>query len=319
MSIKEIDPLTECAICGLLFDSNKELIKHVRFDEKYIVANYYETYFPKKDLWSGEKLTYKKNAAEYLAVDFTEKDNFSKWAVRKIGEKGAALYSLEFLKKRKPVKDLKYAPSHAELKSLSCCSAIGFSVGLQGGLNEYQDYCQSIGLEKRFDYNFMPEVPYIDDMVILVDTREQQPLSFHETKTEKTTLNIGDYTSAPPHYDNVFVERKSLQDFISTMTGGTKRFEKEIEKAGLMGVYLVVMIEEKYDTVFNYKPPGQIRKAGGSAAFGVMRDLMQNYKNIQFLFAKDREKASDKIKKVLSLGARVRDIDLQFNYDIGKF
>ena len=62
---------------------------------------------------------------------------------------------------------------------------------------------------------------------IIVDTREQDPLTFANLPTERRTLPTGDYTILG--FENVFcVERKSLADLIQSTTFERERFEREL-------------------------------------------------------------------------------------------
>ena len=63
---------------------------------------------------------------------------------------------------------------------------------------------------------------------IVVDTREQRPWSFDESTVETTvgTLKTGDYQLLGD--DRFGIERKSLDDFVGTITSGWARFNREL-------------------------------------------------------------------------------------------
>lgn len=62
-------------------------------------------------------------------------------------------------------------------------------------------------------------------MVILVDTREQRPLSFGDLPTRRATLVTGDYSviaNGRDLRDVVVIERKSVSDLLGCI-GGQRR------------------------------------------------------------------------------------------------
>jgi DNA excision repair protein ERCC-4 len=66
--------------------------------------------------------------------------------------------------------------------------------------------------------------------VIVVDTREQDPLPFVRLKTQAGTLVTGDYTVAG--LESLFaVERKSISDLVGCCVGQNReRFERELHR-----------------------------------------------------------------------------------------
>ena len=73
----------------------------------------------------------------------------------------------------------------------------------------------------------------MEDLKVYVDTREQKPLKF-ELPTESRALKFGDYALSNKDLTcNCCVERKSLADFISTISVlNFERFQREVERAG---------------------------------------------------------------------------------------
>tara|TARA_R110000744_G_scaffold162572_2_gene279213 strand:+ start:383 stop:913 length:531 start_codon:yes stop_codon:yes gene_type:complete len=67
-----------------------------------------------------------------------------------------------------------------------------------------------------------------DDVLVIVDTREQLPLEL-PLRTITDTLPTGDY-SVSGFEDLICCERKSLPDLIGCMTSGRKRFERELQR-----------------------------------------------------------------------------------------
>ena len=68
---------------------------------------------------------------------------------------------------------------------------------------------------------------------IIIDTREQRPLSIAAYPTVCDTLPVGDYGIAGfSDWDNpaFIVERKSLGDLVASLTHGRERFMREVEK-----------------------------------------------------------------------------------------
>jgi ERCC4-type nuclease len=66
--------------------------------------------------------------------------------------------------------------------------------------------------------------------VIIIDTREQDPLPFSRLKTQSGTLVTGDYSIAG--LESLFaVERKSISDLVGCCVGqGRERFERELHR-----------------------------------------------------------------------------------------
>lgn len=88
---------------------------------------------------------------------------------------------------------------------------------------------------------------------ITIDTREQTPFHFddHIAKVRIGGLKTGDYACTG---DRGFaVERKSLDDFLSTISSGWARFQREIFRAKAEGFALPIVVEGNLDdVVFHY-------------------------------------------------------------------
>lgn len=66
---------------------------------------------------------------------------------------------------------------------------------------------------------------------VIIDTREQTPWCFDPTQVSASigTLRTGDYALAGD--DGFCIERKTLDDFLGTVSSGWGRFVKELERA----------------------------------------------------------------------------------------
>ena len=67
-------------------------------------------------------------------------------------------------------------------------------------------------------------------MTIIVDTREQQPYDFSGHKVINQALAVGDYSLSGFEKDGCIVERKSLSDFIGSITTGRDQFMDRLHR-----------------------------------------------------------------------------------------
>jgi len=91
-------------------------------------------------------------------------------------------------------------------------------------------------------------------MKILIDTREQSPLTFvpeDNFETEVKTLAVGDYacimddgTKCPVRF-----ERKSIGDLYGTMTHAHARFKHEMSRCENMKLGLAIIVEASFTEV----------------------------------------------------------------------
>jgi DNA excision repair protein ERCC-4 len=93
-----------------------------------------------------------------------------------------------------------------------------------------------------------------EDVVFLVDTREQNPLSFQGVenrdlfRVEPATLATGDYSVKGLHETEICVERKSLEDLVQCVGRERERFEKELRRMRAFPARLVV-VEGSWDEI----------------------------------------------------------------------
>ena len=86
-------------------------------------------------------------------------------------------------------------------------------------------------------------------MKIIIDTREQTPWNFDGSLAEVAigTLRVGDY--ALDGDTGFAIERKSLNDFLGTVSKGWARFQREIYRAKERGFTLPVIVEGRLEQV----------------------------------------------------------------------
>lgn len=94
---------------------------------------------------------------------------------------------------------------------------------------------------------------------ITIDQQEKQPWHFDPTlvKTRIAHIKTGDYCVTG---DKGFaVERKSLNDFLGTISTGWNRFKREINRASVAGFHLPVIVEARFsDILFAVSAQGEI-------------------------------------------------------------
>jgi len=277
---------------------------------------YYHTYFPKKDLLTGETINFK-TKDQYLNSDFNDKNNMKKWLKEQSLDK-AQEYCKNLLIKRKKDKNLIYSPTQIELRTIMSPSIIFYNKIF----DNYYDICSNIGLENKFIHpnnitsQFQNKLTTKD--TIYVDTREQSWLKF-DIPFEIKTLSFGDYSCSNENC-NCYIERKSLSDFISTLSvKNFDRFKNEIEKAQKNNSYLIVIVEEKLASALSFQYLPHISKkikATPEYIFHNVRSLIQEYSNLQFLFVDGRNEMKRAIESIFGSKCFYNKVDLQLAYDM---
>jgi len=309
-----------CKACNKEFETDKQLHAHLKA-HKLLMVEYYQKYYPRYDL-HDKKIIKFKNKEQYLNADFNSRTNLRLWLKNQTKEK-AQEYCRTFLEKRKLEKELTYSPTQVELRSLMSPPMQYYNEIF--GWNGYYSLCSEIGYKNKHavfneivsgaEYN-KPEYK------IIIDTREQKPLKFTNRPTEMRALKFGDYAfSSSSSTCDCFIERKSLSDFIGTMSGGYERFINEIKRAEEANSYLVVLVEDNISraTSFQYLPHISKKiKATPEFIFHRVRRLSQKYPFLQFLFVNGRKEASRVVEKIFTCGCCHEKIDLQHAYDLKK-
>jgi len=303
-----------CKVDGKEFPSEKALhmsLKGYGLNK----VKYYQKYFERRDLLTGELINFK-TKEQYLNSDFNDKNNMKKWLKQQSIEK-AQEYCKQLLFKRKNDKNLIYSPSQVELRTIMAPSVVFYNKIF----DDYYDLCSSLGLENRFIHPNNITDQFKNQLnkksIIYVDTREQSWLKF-DTKFEIKTLPVGDYSCS--NDAKCFIERKSLSDFISTLSvKNFDRFKNEIDRAKKSGAYLIVIVEEKLSNALSFQYLPHISKkikATPEYIFHNTRELLQNYDNLQFLFVDGRGEMIRVIESIFTSKSFYKQIDLQLAYDL---
>lgn len=307
-----------------MFENDVALHRHLRV-HKVMVVDYYHGHFPRKDLHTGDLIKFK-NKNQYFSQDFNSRVSMKKWFDSASAEE-AKEYCHNYILKRIQEKKLNYSPCEVEARSLMC-PPIPF---LQRSFGNYYSYCkENFSLKNKYtrypDGMTFPEEVGANSInyklyEIYVDTREQKPLKFN-FQTQIQTLKFGDYCFSEPKLSgNTYIERKSITDFIGTMSGGYERFKKEIERAREDNAKLVVLVEDDMNNCLNFKFLPYVSKkirATPEFIFHNVRELIQDYDNVHFLFVKGRVEASRVIERLFLFAGQYNLVDLQLAYDLRK-
>ena len=190
---------------------------------------------------------------------------------------------------------------------------------------DYYEVCGEIGLRPRFN-SFPNQASFSltdyskkKNLEIFMDTREQFPFKLDHPFQIKT-LKFGDYTLSDKEVCcDCYIERKSIKDFVGTLSGGLERFRREIERAGEDESYLVVLVESLISKCMAFDKLPYVSKrirATPEYIFRNVRDICQDYDHVQFLFVNGRKEAVRVMKKILFCGCMYREYDLQLAYDL---
>ena len=300
-----------CAECGLGFETRRSLHAHIKA-HTMTLGDYYVKNFPRFDLYTGEPIPFK-DYESYHSNDFRNKKNMYKW-LSSIKEAERFMYcENSFIKHVEEGHSPKFAPNHLYLMTHPRLPKKVFfdPAGLDALFMKY-------GMKNVFvdelkgcpDFSDIPE-----DMVILQDTREQQPLTF-KNKSEIMKLDFGDYTATGKDYSYLYVDRKAENDFKGTMSAGFDRFCRELDRVREFGSYLYIVVESDFRKIYMNNTSKGGKKVNLSYTWENMRQIISNYSDVcQFVFTGSRENSQKIIPYLLINGERLKTVDLQYEME----
>lgn len=145
--------------------------------------------------------------------------------------------------------------------------------------------------------NKKKKLPGRNNMRIVVDTREQKPLSFkHSSITEvvNKSLNVGDYGAMFSSDDIIYpivFERKSIADLYGTLSQGYSRFKKEIERSKEQRLQLIIIVEGNLTRILHGMPFSQ--RTPESIVYQIFTIYARH--GVQTVFCKDRDDVAEYI------------------------
>ncbi len=297
----------DCKIC------NEKNVERAHFWKNHHIKEsaYYALHEPKYDLLTAELIEFKSPEQYYLA-DVNNKLNLRKYLETKITKLEGFDYLLSWLQKRKSLKNLKYAPSNFELRTLPFPSIKWLEKYYGTGF--YLKLANQAGLEVRYDYN-KPFLLTDKKITIQIDTREATPFNLDCEKIIGK-LNCGDYAPYPnPH--SIFIERKSLSDALGTLSAGFDRFRAEMKRASELKCNVIIIIETEFGNLCSDKYIKKLRftKVTSDFIFKRIRDLLFEFPNVQIVCAGGREEAASLTEKICKLYCDPMIYDYQYLID----
>lgn len=134
---------------------------------------------------------------------------------------------------------------------------------------------------------------------IVIDTREQNPLTFHNLPTEPGTLAVGDYSVKGLEH-LVAVERKSLDDLLACVGRERERFERELSRMRAYR-YRHLVVEADSKTLLSGR--WQRSRVTAASACGSLAAWAARY-GVAVWFAGDHEQAGSWVERILYQAAR---------------
>ena len=298
----------KCKECGAEFKSEKSLHAHLKAHKMY-VADYYVKHYPRFNKLNGNPLPFKKKE-EYFQNDFINRSQLIKWC-ESAPESEVKDYIIELGKKR--IKQKKYvkAPFYLELLKRQLPDLDLY----KKHFGTYTKACEAMGVKPIF-YKGMPkEFNNSVDVEVLIDTREQQPLKFPKSKILK--LDFGDYTLGGNNFSNTFVDRKSAGDFLSTFGSQVDRFKREMQRCVELDSYMYIVIEKPLERIEKEAifARGKRNPKLGWVFSNLISVQHEFAGNCQFVFTDGREHSQEVIPKLLYLGKKLWNVDIQYFLD----
>jgi hypothetical protein len=306
-----------CKECGEAYEFLEHFHKHLR-KHSITQAAYYQKHHPRYDLYNNEIIKFK-DREYYFNNDFNNK-NHLRWWLAKQTESKKKSWCKEALSKRKRTKELEYTPTQVELRTIMIPAA-NYLNELFG---DYYGVCKELGFKNKYqNINSPLETQPIDpERKIIVDTRERQPLSFINFDTTRIKLDEGDYALDDDTITHKCrIERKSLADLYGTISrAGYDRFIREIERAETRKINFIVLVEAPLSDLYSFKYQrilsGKVKASPDFIAHRI-REIIQKYPFVQFLFVKDRSESTRIIETIFKSQGKYRFVDLQLCYDTG--
>jgi len=292
-----------CKECGKEF-KERGLHGHIMKTHDITVPAYYEKHFPRFDLLTKEALPYQDYTA-YFDAEFVSAENERKW-LKSVEKEKAKEYLLRRLQKRMEMKKLTYAPSFVEFETseLPPYKAYVYFFG------SFENACSEIKVQPLLYDRKSVEPITVGKPTILIDSREQRPLIFPNSREQK--LTIGDYTLAGDDYTYTYVDRKSEGDFKNTITQQQERFLREIERAATLDSYIYVVVEESIKGL-EQNNGVTCHKTNMKYVWSSMRKIQHVHpRRVQFVFTGSRENSQRIIPYLLTYGNKLWNVDVQY-------
>ena len=294
----------KCKECSSDFESLRSLHAHIK-KHKMFLGDYYVKHYQRKNKLTGELLPFK-NYKDYFKKDFSQPHQLMEW-IEKSEKEEVKDYITQLLHNRTISQSIDYGPTELELVSAGLPSIDVY----KKYFGSYTYACEEIGVKPLLGER-LPKEFYDDysNTEILIDTREQQPLCFKNS--EPCKLDVGDYCVKAKDYDYTYVDRKSFGDFCSTTTVGYSRFCKELDRCRDLGCYMFVVIEVDLDEIEEINKKSY-KKYKLDYVFHNVRQIQKEYKDsCQFVFSGSRESSVLLIPKILVLGKKLWNTDVQY-------
>ncbi len=139
-------------------------------------------------------------------------------------------------------------------------------------------------------------------MNIIIDSREQKPLSFTGHKTIRRKLEEGDYNTIWLE-DTIVIERKSLQDLYGSIIQDHERFKKEIIRARDKGKDFYIFLEGTLEEFYYLNWSKRERRISPQVLRKIINTMKERY-NLIFIECNTRHEMSKKIVEKLSEGEK---------------
>lgn len=137
-------------------------------------------------------------------------------------------------------------------------------------------------------------------LTIVIDTRERYPFRFsgRPVETERATLSAGDYAVGGSGSPIAVVERKTLENFVTSLSDGTMSFQ--MQRLGEMPLAAIV-VEGRYSELF------RLQHVDPAWIADVLSRLHARYPEIQVTFADSRRFAEEWTYRFLASAATDAD------------
>jgi ERCC4-type nuclease len=126
----------------------------------------------------------------------------------------------------------------------------------------------------------------MENLTLIVDSREQQALQFKNFPSEVRGLRTGDYSLIG--FEDVFtVERKSISDLIGSLTAGRDRFFRELDRMQSYQFKRLLVIGKRSDI-----EKGNYRSTAHPASILASLNTIEVRFNIPVIFTTDEREAA---------------------------